>query len=435
MKFFKNSIMMFLLSSVSITSAMNFPHLDHSPHLERGKPGRESFGTVLEEQQLLSVDLNLWLDHALAFSLEDGDESNLDENTPVKEGLLKYRDTLLSDLDTYELFSKERVQVLTSLGVIFTRMGDLQEGIDYLSRAQHILHRHEGALSPDQLPFVYAKALLYERKGEFVQAEHLFRFAIKINERLYGPDSPEALTAMNVAAGWLRDHGEIRSSIHLFYEVMKRQKAQSNGDSPEMIPTMRGMAISYLLDQQAEVDRGLSLHKRIANIVQDHSDQLSLKFQVELMTGLGDWYLILGRQRQAWEAYEQAWAISRTDDNELEFWDEYFAQPKLIFAGPNLTLDVMGYSVVGKEVYYDFEFDLDNQGRPRMIKAQDTNLHTTTRSKAIELLRLGRYRPSIIDGQAIGFKGVQFRRVYPTDPPDDFGKVKIGGYLGIAPRY
>jgi len=142
--------------------------------------------------------------------------------------------------------------------------------------------------------------------------------------------------------------------------------------------------------------------------------------------------VLLNDEKDAWEHYRLAWEIAAEGEGERD-WTSVFSRPHLIYPGGTLTVDLMGYSVVGKEVFYDFEFNIARSGVPEDIDILGTNMHGQTRAAAVHMFRLARFRPRIEDGAPIDTPGYRIRRVYPTEPPDDYGSIGLGQRARGAP--
>ena len=52
-------------------------------------------------------------------------------------------------------------------------------------------------------------------------------------------------------------------------------------------------------------------------------------------------------------------------------WVRRLSEPRMIYAGPNLTVEFMGYQVIGKEVFNDFSFRIRPDGRPTHVRVLD----------------------------------------------------------------
>lgn len=452
--------------------AMVFPHLDYSPHLERGRPGEESFGTLVDEpgtevatpptpeieyprtttpamaaaiqayeahlaagsyeeavdsagELLKAVEIDLGPDHIeYAYALSDLGAALYHAGQP-REAIAPLQESIALIRGHHGLYSDILVGPIAYLGMAQQALERHQAALDTLSRAQLISHRRWGALNPFQMKLVYAKVASLESLDQLDEAEKQLRFALKLSREQHGADALETLPHVYYLAEWLRTIGSFRDSLSLYRDAMAALQGEYGEDTPAMVPAMRGMAQTFLLQQDVDVDRGLTLHRRIVALMETRPEVFSLADRIHAYADLGDWLILFEREEEAWENYARAWALGQEDDS--RDWAAYFSEPRLIYAGPNLTVDFMGYQVIGEEVFYDFEFRIRRDGRPSHVKVLDSNLSKLTRSRAVGFLRLGKFRPALADGKPRGVRNYRMRRYYPTVAPWDYGKVLLGG--------
>lgn len=460
-------------------AAMVFPHIDYSPHLEHGRPGVESFGTLVDaprsaipqaspeeqgyprssdaqvvmasqhyealldqgawqeavaaaEALLATVAARLGRQHVeYAYALSDLGAAHF-HNAQFSRAIAPLEQSIKRIREQDGVHSAVLIGPLAYLGLALKATEQYDRALDELSRAQALVHRHYGAMSLRQLKLVYAKAEILEAQEEFWESEQMLRLGLRIQRHEHGADALEAMPALYYLAEWLTEVGRYRPALTLYREARLALQDESGADTPLAVPALRGMAATFLLQQDVDVDRGLSLHRRIAAITEEHADAFTLAERAEAQLDLGDWLILFEREEEAWAAYERAWELAAGDDS--RDWESYLAEPRLIYAGPNLTVDFMGYQVIGKEVWYDFDFRLRPDGRPSHVKILDShNLSKLTRTRAIGFLRKGRFRPAIVDGTPQPSR-FQIRRHYPTLAPDDYGQVSFGGGIGYTPR-
>lgn len=323
-------------------------------------------------------------------------QEHLELQDSSKPRLLSYRDELLKNLDRHAPFQLESIPLMLQLSAVFKHSQDLKQATDYLSRAQHILHRHKGAHTAEQIPLVYAEAELMEQSGDLRQSEQLYRFAVKLNENNYGAESEQTIQAMNVAANWLRNHGNYYQAISLYNDAMKRSRKRYGKDSPEMINLMKNYAFHYLLYGGSQSSRGLRLHQRIAGIVKNHPDEMPLLDRVGLMLQIGDWSLLYGRRREALRHYQQAWNLSREDPIKQAEWDLYFSQPH-----PILPPQKFVPQHTGEAPFFDLVYQVNKQGRPKKIEVKQTNLERRLMLRVVSSLKQSLYRPALPNGKPI----------------------------------
>ena len=459
-------------------TAMIFPHLDYSAHLEHGRPGTESFGTLIDapptpapapsaaEQGLprvLTPRIAAAVDHyqglldrqayaeavqaahqlletvaaelgsedvEYAYALSDLGAAYF-HNGQFGEAVRPLERSIHGISARLGVHSPVLIGPLAYLGLALKGMEEHDRALDELTRAQALVHRHYGAMSPRQLKLVYAKADILEAKEEYWEAEQMLRLGLRVQEHNHGVGALETMPARYYLAEWLTAIGEYRPALSLYRDAMLALQTQAGEDSPLVVPALRGMAATFLLQQDVDVDRGLTLHQRIADITEQHPDAFTTAERAEAWLDLGDWLILFEREEEAWDAYARAWELAAGDDS--RDWAAYLSEPRLIYAGPNLTVDFMGYQVVNEEVWYDFDFRVRPDGRPSHVKVIDSNLSTLTRTRAISFLRKGRFRPAIVDGEPQTTHDYRIRRYYPTTPPEGYGEVIVGGGIGRTP--
>jgi tetratricopeptide (TPR) repeat protein len=465
-------VALLLAQSTVPAGAQVFPQLDRPDGSRKGIPKRESFGTLVEElgpgqssddpdtgsydawassSQLMdayllalegraypeAIDIarRMVAEAAAEFGTEDRRYglvlsdlgAALYHNGEPDLALEPLRRSLNIVSQRAGLFHPDLIGIHAYLGMALQAVGDHGEALDYLTRAQSLTHRHQGAMNPSQMKLLYAKAHSLEAEGEYWQAEQMFRAALRVSRHNFGDDSLEALTPLYRLAIWLRDNEQFRPALSLYREALELHRGEDGADTPAMVPAMRGMALTYLLEQSFEVDRGLTLNRRIAELARTHPEQFSLHERIRALLDYGDWLLMFHREEEAWAQYADAWMLAQRDESDSVDWELYFTEPRLIYAGPPVSLDVMGYQVVGKEQWNDFEFRIAKDGRPTHVRVVDSNMHALTRRHSMQLLREGRFRPALPGGRPAEVESHQLRRVYPTDPPPDFGIVDVGG--------
>lgn len=345
------------------------------------------------------------------------------------EAIEPLRNALSSMKEVRGLFHPDLTGTYAYLGMALQGVGDHKEAIEAISRAQHLTHRESGTQNLQQMSLVYAKANSMEAMGEYWETEQLYRAAVKIAHHNYGKDSLEALPSMYRLAEWLRYTHAFKPALSTYREALRLIQPETGEDIPEMIPAMRGMAMTFLLKQGMEADRGLRLNRRIVAVTERFPDRFSPYERIMTHLDLGDWLILFRREEQAWDQYAKAWELTRMDQDTAIDWRQYFAKPQLIYAGPPLTIDFLGYNVVGKDQWNEFVFQIETDGRPSHVQITDSNMHRLTRSRSVDFLRLGRFRPAMIEGQAMVTEHFEIKRTYPTNPPADYGVVDVGDGL------
>ncbi len=323
------------------------------------------------------------------------------------------------------VFSPRLIEPLHGLGVALQRLGEHDQAIGNFQYAQHVTHRAEGVNSLNQIRMVEAASRSFMKQKRWHEAENLQLLVYKLYQRAYGPEHVDTIPGMYRLARWYRQVGDYRQSRAILKRSIEIQEAEYGANAPEMIPGLKGLASTYLEENGTDAVKGLRAQQQLLNIVQTNPDRFNTQDQILAHLEMGDWYVQFDEPQDAWDEYRRAWELAQSDQDSPRDWNAYFERPHLIYPGASLALDLMGYSRIGQEVYYDFEFTIAPTGRPQDINILGTNLHGQTRGAALHAFRYARFRPRIIDGEAVATTGYKVRRIYPTEAPQDFGQVSL----------
>jgi tetratricopeptide (TPR) repeat protein len=328
--------------------------------------------------------------------------------------------------DKIGIFAAEMIDPLMGLGLAQQDLGDHDAALGTFQRAQHLTHRDRGVNNLDQISIVQARVNSYMAQDRWQEAENLQLLSFKLYRRNFGKDNVETIPAMHRLARWYHDIMDYRQARIIYRQTLELLEDKYEGDHPSMIPALNGIAAAYLEEHSAEMGKGLKAHERVVSII-DQTPGYDPEARILAHLELGDWYVMFNDEDKAWEQYRIGWDLSIEQHQSERDWPKYFDRPHLIYPGASLSVDYMGYGVVGKEVYYDFKFTIGPDGRPQDINVLGSNLHGQTRSAAIHAFRYARFRPRMVEGSAVATTGYKVRRVYPTLPPEDYGAVRLGG--------
>lgn len=355
--------------------------------------------------------------NALLLNNEPQQAKGLFERAAV---LAQYNDGIFSEL-LYEPYK--------GVGIAELKMNNPAAAQIAFVRAQHISHRADGVYNLRQLELISPMAQALMAQDQWNEAQDMLESKWRIMENHYGKDSLNVLPAYYEMATWFHDVQQYKQSRVTFRKAIALIEQQAGENDLRLIRPKRGIANTYLEESFERLTPGVRQHEEILEIV-NSNPEATIEQRIEAHLELGDWYVVVNEEKDAWQQYRQAWELAQSDEENASRWTEYLAKPRLIYHGRDLSVDFLGYYVVGKEVFYDFEFTIGSTGRPEDIEILGTNLHANTRTAALQSFRAARFRPSIIDGVALSTENYRVRRIYPTDPPDDYGTVSIGGGIG-----
>lgn len=388
------------------------------------------------EQALEAADVELSLtekafgvdDPAVIPALNHKANALLLNNQPVEAKGLFERAAVLAQY-TDGVFSEKLYEPYKGVGIAELKMNNPEAAQVAFVRAQHISHRAEGVYNLRQLELISPMAQALMAQDQWNEAQDMLESKWRIMENHYGKESLNVLPAYYEMATWFHDVQQYKQARVTFRKAIALIEDQAGENDLRLITPKRGIANTYLEESFERLTPGLRQHQEILDIVNSNPGA-SAEQKIQAHLELGDWYVVVNEEKDAWEQYRKAWELAQEDAENSERWSEFLATPRLIYHGRDLSVDFLGYYVVGKEVYYDFEFTIAASGRPEDIEILGTNLHSNTRTAALQSFRAARFRPSIVDGVTLSTEEYRVRRIYPTDPPDDYGTISIGGGVG-----
>ncbi len=359
--------------------------------------------------------------------LQDWGRAFLSNNEPA-QARLKFEDSV-EILEAVEgVFAPSLIEPLVGLGQSLQQLDLHDEAIVTFQRAQHITHRQNGVSSLDQLPIIEMLTDSFTAKEEWEQAEDLQLLAMRIHKMEFGRGTVETVPAIHRLAEYYTSTKNYRQGRILYRKSNDVIREELGPKSPLLIDGLRGIANAYLMEQPFDRLKGLQAQQELIEIVEANPD-LAVDEKIQAHLEMGDWYILFNEIQDAWGYYRLAWELANSEEaaNATVDWQVRFAEPQLIDPGQDLSVEYMGYSTVGRYVYFDFEFDILDTGRPKDIRVVGSNLNSSLRTAALQNFRKARFRPRIIDGQAVATESFLVRRVYPTDPPPDYGSIAVGG--------
>lgn len=337
----------------------------------------------------------------------------------VAQGVFE-RSVAISD-QQQGIFSRPLVSALHGLGLSLQQQGEHDQAIGTFHRAQHVSHRNDGVINLEQVPIIAASVDSYLAENRGKEAENLQLSILKIYQRKFGKGTIGTVPGLHRTARWFHDIQDYRQARLLYRQAMRIKTRQVEEDSIALLPEMKGITVSYLEENGPDAIKGLRMQRRIVEVIENNLDEVSLNDRILAHLEMGDWYVMYNETEDAHRTYKRAWALAQTDTDNLDYWTGYFNQTAQIYPGPPLSIDMLGYGYVGKEVYYDFRFTISREGRPVDVAIIGTNLHGMNRIAATTAFKMARFRPRLIDGEVIASPNTYVRRIFPTDPPDDYG--------------
>lgn len=282
------------------------------------------------------------------------------------------------------------------LGAAYHRQDRHEEALDVLARARSIARLHEGENNRTQLPLIYVQADSLKILERLDEAEAYQREALDVVREHHGADSMEAALAMGRLAEWLADQQRYDESLILFSGAIEQARKTAGGaDTPAMLPLLQGMAVVQLAANRTP-ERSLQLVQRLVEL-SDEGNEFDTVARIEVRLLYGDLLMRFSREKQALEAYGQAWAIADAAGDEK--WLQKLAAPRKA-AGRLKPVD----AIPDSREHFVFRYNLRPDGRPAQAVLTRSNASPMVSHWALQRFREMRFQPPFIDGRPVALQ-------------------------------
>ncbi len=262
------------------------------------------------------------------------------ENWPDCERLLSHARQAAWLIEQWEIVSQSAARLLNQTGVYCHYRGQYKEAEPLYKQALAI---DEKSFGPDHLEIatdLNNLAELYRQQGKLADAEPLFKQALAIRQQALGPDHPYVAISLNNLAFLYNTQGKLTAAEPLFKQALAVFEEAFGPDHLYVANSLNNLA--FLYKQQGRLDDAEPLFKQALAIRQ----QALGPNHPDVATGLNNLaslYLAQDKLADAEPLFQQAFAIDEkalgpdhpdlaTDLNNLALL--YYAQGKLTDAEP-----------------------------------------------------------------------------------------------------
>src|SRR6187399_2380949 len=290
---------------------------------------------------------------------------------------------------------KQQIRPLHGLGVSFMGANDPESAVVALKRAADLSRNTDGLFNINQIEFIDALIDAYEASGRYPEAEKESLYAMRVEEAAYGRSSIKLLDRLDKLARWYEADRRYTSERNVYDRALAiLQKSGSENDLRRVAP-LRGIARAFRLEtfygvegadnsgtfntgnQGAPVFADATQSRRgetalaTALSIIDSNSPVDQQMRGEVLTDLGDWYLIANALRRAYDTYADAWkAFAQIDST------RYLAAPRILAYKPSISsidrsqLDPA--EAVMKSV--ELHFTVDRDGRIDNVTSPTTDV-------------------------------------------------------------
>ena len=165
----------------------------------------------------------------------------------------------------FDPFSEYVGGALNHLGVLYQRLGNYDEAERSHSLALKILENKFGSEHLDVATVLYDFAWLHFSQGRHLEAEVLFKRARVIQEIRLGPRHLDVANTLSALATLYLEQGRYDSEAeHLYLDALESQEAALGRDHPDALSTINGLAALYW--SQARYAKAEPLFRQVLNI-------------------------------------------------------------------------------------------------------------------------------------------------------------------------
>jgi tetratricopeptide (TPR) repeat protein len=360
---------------------------------------------------------------------------------------------------------------LQNLAVLYYEFGDYTKSLKTLRRVQHIMHRDDGVHTMAQLPVIEGISRIYVKTDRDKEADQQQKFYYTLNKINYGEKDPRMIPVLAKFGHWLKNSGQYQQALDVFQQNLDLITELDMGSELELVEPLREIASTmYLKGHCCPLE---PLNRATDIVVRDVS--IDIEDKIVALLELADMNLMKRQERVAKQLYRQAWDLmsskSITDAEAHAFFNEpvllgatnrydvdeaytkanrgdpnsmsSFARAEYvqvllpaqtdssqkelprgeILIGAPLALcsnhvldltpkhkpsDLRGYSL-------SLQFSVDGNGKVFDVNVGGDNLPSNLREYVKNILYITRFRPRVVDGEAVTAEGVRIDEHFPTN--------------------
>jgi tetratricopeptide (TPR) repeat protein len=335
------------------------------------------------------------------------------------------------------------LQPLHGLGASLHALDRNEEALAPLKRAVEISRSQDGLYNPGQLAALRRLVEVQVALGLLDEATQQQQYALTTAESAYGRDDLRVLPTLDEFARLQEDIGQYSNARVLHARAIALVERAAGPRSPLMVPALRGLARSYRQgflqgsdDEQSAAGLALTPLESAAGLNRSYSGanpdgERALKFAAqilreaqppaprplgEVLTDLGDWYLVLGAHQRALEQYREAWQSFAVAGS-----TQPLQAPRLIAWKPPPMSLARRREDAGDYVRQDVAVSLTvlPDGEARDATVVTPSVPESVSRPLVSALRRARWRPRFEEGRAVATSAVVHEETMLLRPPKE----------------
>ncbi|MFH1051414.1 MAG: CHAT domain-containing tetratricopeptide repeat protein [bacterium] len=204
--------------------------------------------------------------------------------------------------------SPEYAEVLGDLGFLYDARGDYKQAELLYKEALERKRRLYKNDHPDLAQGINNMAVFYYTRVDYKKAEPMYIEALEMYRRLFKNDHPDLAQGINNIAGFYKDIGDYKQAETLFIEALEMRRGLFKGDNPELANSINSMAYFYNGRGDYKLaeplyKEALEMYRRIFKV--DHPDLAMI------INNMAYFYNVVGDYKLAETLYKEALEMSR----------------------------------------------------------------------------------------------------------------------------
>jgi tetratricopeptide (TPR) repeat protein len=316
---------------------------------------------------------------------------------------------------------KQQIRPLHGLGVSFMGAQDPESAVVALKRAADLSRNTDGLFNINQVEFIDALIDAYETSG---------LYALRVEEAAYGRNSIKLLSRLEKLAVWYEGARRYTSERNTYERALGILGRAVPENDLRRVDPLRGIARSFRLESFYGVegaDNGGTFNSGTAGapVFSDGTQQrrgesslataleiinsntpVNEQMRGEVLTDLGDWYLVSNASKRAYDSYAEAWKalakVSNTASLEV---------PRVLAYRPSISSIGRSQLDPAEAVVkiVELHFKVDRDGRVDEVTSPTTDVPENIVRNSMSSMKRSRYAPRIENGAAVPTENVVFR--------------------------
>jgi tetratricopeptide (TPR) repeat protein len=324
---------------------------------------------------------------------------------------------------------KAQIRPLHGLGVSFMGAHDPESAVVALKRAADLSRNNDGLFNIGQIEFIDALVDAYTASGRYAESEKEAGYALRVEEAAYGRNSVKLLDRLDKLARWYENDRRYTSERNTYERSLAILQKNGAPNDLRRVAPLRGIARSFRLeafygiegaDSGATFNTGNNGAPVFADGTQQRRGESSLTSALaiidsvqpvnaglrgEVLTDLGDWYLVANNTRRAYDTYAEAWkSLSDARDTKLLEWPRVLAYRPSVSSVDRSQLDPKEAQLKAVELH----FTVTRDGRLENVTSPTTDVPEGIVRNSVTSMRRSRYAPRIENGAAVATNDVVF---------------------------